>query len=318
MLRIQATVAGDETFVDKKAVQLATRLYVDMARDWNGAMTTPPHSASKAAAFHALHQAGTPPLVLVNVWDAASARLVEEAGASALATSSSAVSWSLGYPDGNRLPRTLAMDALKRIVAATGLPVTADIETGYAGSGSAYDAALLRDSILAVLDAGAIGVNFEDSGDQPLTDVDQQCRRLDLIRGTAASAGVELFINARTDTYLSGNYPDHAFEETIRRAEAYLAAGASGIFVPGVTDLHILHELSRRIAAPLNALAAVGAPSVGELHDAGVQRISVGGNTAKAAYAKVLKVAASVLGDGNWSELAGARSHAAMDALFER
>jgi 2-methylisocitrate lyase-like PEP mutase family enzyme len=281
-------------------------------------MTTPAHSTSKAADFHALHQAGTPPLVLVNVWDAASARLVEEAGASALATSSSAISWSLGFPDGNNLPRTLAMDALKRIVAATGLPVTADIETGYAGSGGDYAAGLLRDSVLAVLDSGAIGVNFEDSGDQPLTAVDEQCRRLDLIRETAASAGVELFINARTDTYLSGNYQEQAFEETIRRAEAYLTAGANGIFVPGVTDLHVLHELSRGIAAPLNALAGLGAPSVGELYDVGVQRISIGGSTAKAAYAKVSKVAAGVLGGGNWSELAGARSHAAMDALFER
>lgn len=288
-----------------------------MLRGWNGAMTTPPHSAANAAAFHALHQAGTSPLVLVNVWDAASARLVEEAGATAIATSSSAISWSLGFPDGNNLPRALAMEALRRIVATTGLPVTADIETGYAGSGSSYGAGLLRDTVLAVLDTGAIGINFEDSGDSPLTAIDDQCRRLSLIRETAASTGVELFINARTDTYLSGHYPDQAFEETIRRAEAYLAAGASGIFVPGVTDLHVLHELSLGIDAPLNALAGVGAPSVGELYDAGVQRISIGGNTAKAAYAKVAKVAAMVLGDGNWSELAGARSHAAMDALFE-
>ena len=280
-------------------------------------MTTTPSSTANAAAFHALHQAGSLPLVLVNVWDAASARLVEEAGASAIATSSSAISWSLGFPDGNRLPRVLAIDALKRIVAATGLPVTADIETGYAGSSGNYDDGLLRETILSVLDAGAVGVNFEDSGDHPLTSVGEQCRRLKLIREAAAAAGVQLFINARTDTYLSGSYPEQAFEETVLRADAYLASGASGIFVPGVTDLHVLHELSRRIAAPLNALAGVGAPSVGELHDAGVRRISIGGNTAKAAYATVSRVAAEVLGDGNWSELAGARSHAAMDALFE-
>ncbi|MDQ0680944.1 2-methylisocitrate lyase-like PEP mutase family enzyme [Arthrobacter pascens] len=279
-------------------------------------MTNTPSSTANAAAFHALHQAGSLPLVLVNVWDAASARLVEEAGASAIATSSSAISWSLGFPDGNRLPRVLAIDALKRIVAATSLPVTADIETGYAGSSGNYDDGLLRETIRAVLDAGAVGVNFEDSGDHPLTSVGEQCRRLNLIRETAAAAGVELFINARTDTFLSGNHREHAFEETLVRAEAYLAAGASGIFVPGVTDLHLLHELGRSIAAPLNALAGVGAPSVAELHDAGVQRISIGGNTAKAAYATVSRVAVQVLGDGNWSELAGARSHDAMDALF--
>jgi len=280
-------------------------------------MTTRPPSSASAAAFHALHRAGEVPLVLVNVWDAASARLVEVAGATAIATSSSAISWSLGFPDGNRLPRGLAMDALKRIVDATSLPVTADIETGYAGTGSGYDGRLLRDTVKAVLDAGAVGVNFEDSGDQPLTAIGEQCRRLGLIRETAATAGVELFINARTDTYLSGHFGEQAFDESLLRADAYLAAGASGIFVPGVTDLHVLHELSRRIDAPLNALAGVGAPSVGELHDAGVRRVSIGGNTAKAAYATVSKVAAEVLGDGNWSRLAGARSHAAMDALFE-
>ncbi|TAP44679.1 isocitrate lyase/phosphoenolpyruvate mutase family protein [Arthrobacter sp. S39] len=278
-------------------------------------MTTPPQSTPLAAAFRSLHH-GRAPLVLVNVWDVASAKLVEEAGATALATSSSAISWSMGFPDGNRLPPGLAMAALARIVAATSLPVTADVETGYAGDGGGYDHRRLRDTILAVLDAGAVGINFEDSGDDPLTDVGEQCRRLNVVRETAQAAGVELFINARTDTYLSGGYPERAFEETVSRAEAYLAAGASGIFVPGVTDLHVLHELSRRIDAPLNALAGVGAPSVGELHDAGVQRISIGGNTAKAAYATVSRVAGEVLGDGNWSELAGARSHAAMDALF--
>ncbi|WP_426997427.1 isocitrate lyase/PEP mutase family protein [Pseudarthrobacter sp. N5] len=281
-------------------------------------MTTYAHLEAKAKAFFALHSEGPAPLILVNAWDAASARLVQEAGAKAVATSSSAMSWSLGFPDGNQLPRALAMDALRRIVAATELPVTADIETGYAGSGGSFDDGLLKETIHAVLDAGAVGVNFEDAGDQPLTAVDEQSRRIRLIRQTAEDAGVGLFINARTDTYLSGNYPETAFEETLLRADAYLAAGASGVFVPGVTDLHVLHELSWRIAAPLNALAGVGAPSVGELHDVGVRRISIGGNTAKAAYATVSRVAAEVLGDGNWSELAGARSHADMDALFDR
>lgn len=296
------------------------KLYLGPPKGWNGAMIMPTSSnsfpMSGTAAFHALHRSGSGPLVLVNVWDAASARLVEEAGATAIATSSSAISWSLGFPDGNHLPRALAMEALKRIVAATALPVTADIETGYAGKDGHYDDDRLRDTVLAVIDTGAVGINFEDSGDQPLTGVDEQCRRLRLVRETATDAGVDLFINARTDTYLSGNYPEQAQEETLFRANAYLEAGASGIFVPGVTDLHVLHELSRRIAAPLNALAGVGAPSVGELYDAGVRRISIGGNTAKAAYAAVSRVAAEVLGDGNWSALAGARSHASMDALF--
>jgi 2-methylisocitrate lyase-like PEP mutase family enzyme len=250
-------------------------------------------------------------LVLVNAWDAASARMVEEAGATAVATSSSAVSWSLGYQDGDHVPRQLAMEALARIAAATRLPVTADIETGYGRTDEE-----LRTTVRAVLDAGAVGINIEDSAEQPLSDLAEQSRRISLIRQTANDAGVELFINARTDTYLSGNFPDTAYGETLRRAEAYQQAGADGIFVPGVLDLHILHELSRQIAAPLNALAGLGSPSPGELHDAGVRRISIGGSAAKAAYATVSRLAAEVLGDGNWSGLAGTLSHAAMDALF--
>ena len=275
-----------------------------------------PASSDKAATFRGLHAEGPEPLVLVNVWDAASAKLVEQAGAQALATSSSAISWSLGFPDGNRLPQALAMEALARIVAATELPVTADVEAGYAGRDGAFDDTLLEQTIQAVLAAGAVGINIEDSGGGLLTDAAEQARRIAIIRTVAEESGVRLFINARTDTYLSGQFPESEFEETLRRVPAYLAAGADGIFVPGVTDLHVLHELSRRIPAPLNALAGVGAPSVGELHDAGVRRISIGGNTAKAAYATVFRVAEEVLGDGNWSELAGARSHAEMDALF--
>ena len=279
--------------------------------------TTPALSQpAKADAFRQMHGGGAMPLVLVNVWDAASARLVEKAGARAIATSSSAISWSLGFPDGSHVPPGLAFEALRRITAAATVPVTADIEAGYAGADGAFDDGLLRQTVTAVLEAGAVGVNIEDSGGTSLTAADEQARRISLVRGIAAESGVRLFINARTDTFLSGQFGDSAFEETLERAEGYLAAGADGIFVPGVTDLHMLHELSRRIAAPLNALAGVGSASVGELHDAGVRRVSIGGNAAKAAYATVSRVAAEILGDGNWSELAGSPSHADMDALF--
>lgn len=275
-------------------------------------MTTHPHLESMALRFHQLHAVPHAPLVLVNAWDAASARMVEAAGATAVATSSSAVSWSLGYQDGNHLPRHLAMEALARIVKATRLPVTADIETGYGRTNEELQA-----TARAVLDAGAVGINIEDSAEQPLSDIAEHSKRIALIRRTADDAGVRLFVNARTDTYWSGKFPDNAYEETLRRAEAYQKAGADGIFVPGLADLHVLHELSRRIRLPLNALGGVGSPSPGELHDAGVRRISVGGGTARAAYAAVSRVATEILGDGNWSGLAGSRSYADMDALFE-
>ncbi|YCH07040.1 isocitrate lyase/PEP mutase family protein [Arthrobacter sp. alpha11c] len=276
-------------------------------------MTLHRGSVTKAELFHKLHDAGPTPLVLVNVWDAASARVVQEAGATAIATSSSAVSWSLGFRDGDHVPWGLAMAALGRVVGATKLPVTADIETGY---GRTDDE--LRATVHGVLDAGAVGINIEDSAAEPLTEINEQSRRIALIRAVADERGIPLFINARTDTYLSGQYPDSVYDETLRRAESYLTAGADGMFVPGVVDLHVLHELSSKIPAPLNALAGVGAPSPLELHDAGIRRVSIGGNTAKAAYAKVARVAKEILGDGNWAGLAGTRSHDEMDALFAR
>lgn len=274
-------------------------------------MTSHQATVTKAEQFHKLHQAGPAPLVLVNVWDAASAKVVQEAGATAIATSSSAISWSLGYRDGDHVPWGLAMAVLGRVVAATSLPVTADIETGYGRSDDE-----LRATINAVLDAGAVGINIEDSGTEPLADIAEQSRRIALIRAAADERGIPLYINARTDTYLSGAFPEAAYGETLARAASYLQAGADGIFVPGVLDLHTLHQLSAGIAAPLNALGGLGAPSPMELHDAGVRRVSIGGNTAKAAYAKVARVATEVLGDGNWSCLAGTRSHDEMDALF--
>lgn len=274
-------------------------------------MTAHSGSLAKAEQFRQLHAPGPKPLVLVNVWDAASARVVQEAGASAIATSSSAVSWSLGYRDGDHVPWGLAMAALGRVVAATPLPVTADIETGYGRTDDELQA-----TVHAVLDTGAVGINIEDSGADPLTDIKEQSRRIALIRAAADDRGIPLFINARTDTYLSGRFPDSAYQETLTRAESYLLAGADGVFVPGVVDLHVLHQLSTGINAPLNALAGLGAPSPMELHDVGVRRVSVGGNTAKAAYAKVARVATEILGDGNWSGLAGTRSHQEMDELF--
>src|SRR5687768_1830213 len=229
MPRIQRTVAVEATLVDRVRNSTVWSLYLPPRTAFDGAMTsspTFPAPSDKAAAFRELHAEGPVPLVLVNVWDAASAKLVEQAGAHALATSSSAISWSLGFPDGNQLPPELAMEALARIVAATDLPVTADVKAGYAGQGGAFDDALLERTIKAVLAAGAVGVNIEDSGGDALTDPAEQARRISIIRTVAEESGVRLFINARTDTYLSGHFPESEFEETLRRVPAYLAAGA--------------------------------------------------------------------------------------------
>ena len=180
--------------------------------------------------FRRLHAEGV--LVLPNAWDAASARLVERAGAAAVATTSGAVAWSLGVPDGDRLPLELLAGAVERIAAAVAVPVTADVE-----SGGPDVAATVR----AVLDAGAVGINIEDGGGavEP---------HRDRVAAASEAGGRDLFVNARIDLYLFGiGEPDGRLAETIARAGVYAEAGADGIFVPGVTDLDVLRRLVAEI-----------------------------------------------------------------------
>lgn len=249
------------------------------------------------AEFVRLHAA--PALVLPNAWDVASARIIEDAGAAAIATTSAGVAWALGAPDGNRVDRDLALQAVARIVAAVQAPVTADIETGFGESD-----AELAETIRGVIDAGAVGINIEDSGFAPLRPADQQAARLRVVRAAADAAGRSLFINARIDTYLmsAGDLGDR-LAETLRRAEVYLAAGADGIFVPGVTDPELLRELVARIPAPLNVLTGPGAPTVAELAQLGVRRISAGSSIAQAAYGLVRQAATELLAAGTYAAL---------------
>jgi 2-methylisocitrate lyase-like PEP mutase family enzyme len=221
--------------------------------------------------FRDLHVPGKP-LVLVNAWDAASARIVEASGAAAVATTSAGVAWSLGFPDGGALPRDLAVAAVARIRAAVRVPVTADIETG-SGDGAA--------TVAAVVAAGVVGVNIEDGRDG----ADRQCARI----AAARAAGGDVFVNARIDTYLTGA---GGLDETVGRAARYLDAGADGIFVPGPADAATIAALVDRIDAPLNVMVGPGALPVEDLAGLGVARISFGSSVAQAAYAVVRDVAA--------------------------
>lgn len=262
--------------------------------------------AAKAAALIDLHAA--PILVLPNAWDAATARIAQAAGASAVATSSAAVAWSLGYQDGNQLPRELMLSHLARITRAVDVPVSADIESGF---GSTEDE--VAETVVAVLAAGAVGINIEDYDADGFRDVDAQARRLTAIRQVAEEAGVPLYINARTDTYLAGNGD---LGETVDRAQAYLAAGASGIFVPGVGDLDLIGKLVAAIDAPLNILVGVGSPTIGALADVGVRRASAGSSVAQAVYSHTMRAAVELLGAGTYTELADPITHQAMNKLM--
>lgn len=264
----------------------------------------------QAHQFRQLHTAGV--VVLPNAWDVASARLVEEAGASAIATTSAGVAWSLGAADGEALDRSQVADVARRIVAEVDVPVTVDLEAGY---GASHDE--LAASVHAVLAAGAVGINLEDAQATGLRDCHAQAERIAVVRATADSAGVALFINARTDTYLQsvGDSGDR-LAETVRRAERYLAAGADGVFVPGVLDPDTLHALVRQIPAPLNVMAGPGGPSVTELAELGVRRVSVGMGIAQAAYALVRRAARELLQHGTYDTLQDGLGYAELNAVF--
>ena len=250
--------------------------------------------------FRSLHVPGRP-LVLANAWDAASARIAEAAGSPAVATTSAGVAWSLGTPDGDVLDRAAAVASVRRVVAAVAVPVTADIESGFGA-----DPAGVAETIRGVVAAGAAGINLEDSW-RPAAEY------VERLTAARAAAGDTLFINARIDTYLRG---DGDFDDTVARAEAYLAAGADGIFVPGVVDPQTVGALVAKIAAPVNVLVGPGAPTVAELAALGVARVSLGSGVAQAAYAVMRRAVREALTTGTYESVAGAIDYGDLNGLM--
>ncbi|MER7177044.1 isocitrate lyase/PEP mutase family protein [Streptomyces mesophilus] len=274
-------------------------------------MTNTAALIAKARALHALHTPGQP-LVLANVWDIPSARIVQEAGARALATTSSGISWELGAADGDHLGRDRAVEAVRSIAGAVELPVTADIERGYGELPK--DVAV---TVHAILEAGAVGINIEDSVGAGLLTDEEMAERIAAARAAADEAGVPLFINARTDTYLRQvGEQEGRLAETVRRAAVYREAGADGIFVPGVVAVGTVKELVDAIDAPLNVLAGPGAPGVSEFAGLGVARISVGGRIAEAVHGLVRRAAKEVLTTGGYTQMAGAIEYGELNELF--
>jgi 2-methylisocitrate lyase-like PEP mutase family enzyme len=271
---------------------------------------------AKALAFHALHRADQP-LALANVWDAGTARIVASTGAPAIATTSAGVAWALGTKDGGGLDRKRAVDLTALVVAAVDLPVTADIEDGFADS-----AAGVGETVAAVLEVGAIGVNLEDAAriqrnGSPLLPVDEQAERLAAARAAADAAGIPLFINARIDTYLrSAGAPETRRQETLDRAAAYVAAGASGVFVPGLSDQAELAALAKGVSVPLNAMVGPGAPTVAELGKLGVARASLGAALAESVYELVRRAAQELYTQGSYDAVATAFPYPELNALL--
>jgi 2-methylisocitrate lyase-like PEP mutase family enzyme len=219
--------------------------------------------ARKAETFRALHVSGTP-LVLFNIWDAGSAKVVALSGAKAIATSSWSVAAAHGFLDGERIPFAAALDNLRRIVGATELPVTVDLESGYADVG---------ETVAVAIEAGAVGCNLEDSvpANGSLRPIAEQCSRL---REARQSAHAAFFINARTDVFLQPG--EERIGEAIARSRAYAAAGADGIFVPGLEDGELIARLVEASPLPVNIMVGDRTPSIRILASRGVARVSYG------------------------------------------
>jgi 2-methylisocitrate lyase-like PEP mutase family enzyme len=257
--------------------------------------------AEKAEKLRKLHH-GPRILALPNAWDVVSARILEELGFPAIATSSAAVAFSLGYPDGQRISRREMLDAVSRITKAVRVPVTADLESGYGKSPEE-----IADFTKAMVAAGAVGLNFEDvTGDDQSTHVELglQVKKIRTIRDTAAALGVQVVINARTDIYLMPIGPEATrFERTVERLRAYREAGADCLFVPGLSDRDTIAKLVKTLDAPLNILASLGCPSLDELEKMGVTRVSAGSSAMRAAMGAFQRVARDWLVHGSYDSL---------------
>jgi 2-methylisocitrate lyase-like PEP mutase family enzyme len=261
----------------------------------------------KAAAFLALHQG--PGFVLPNAWDAGSARILEQVGFPAVATTSAGIAWSLGVPDGEALDRDTMLGHVGRIVAAVDVPVTADLEAGYGGT-----AADVARTVADAVQLGVVGANLEDAGPEGLFDIDRAAERIAAAR--AAAPRGTFVLNARTDTYFAGTSGD-VFAQTIDRAQRYADAGADCIFVPGVVEEDTIRRLATEIPRPLNVVAGLASTTDARtLFALGVRRVSLGGSLARAALSTLERAGRELLDSGTLGFLDGAIGYADLQRRF--
>jgi 2-methylisocitrate lyase-like PEP mutase family enzyme len=255
-------------------------------------------------------------LVLPNAWDVASARIVEELGYPAIATTSAGIAASLGYPDGQKISRDEMLGVVARIAAAVRVPVTADMEAGYG-----LNAEDMADTVRALVAAGAVGINLEDitgSDEDSQVEVGLQAEKIRAIRRTAESLGVGVVLNARTDIYLMPIGPEETrFDRTVERLRAYRRAGADCLFAPGLKDAETIARLVNAVDGPLNILATAGCPTTSELENLGVARVSMGSGVMRAALGLSRRVAKELMETGTYaSMLDGAIPFAEMNAML--
>jgi 2-methylisocitrate lyase-like PEP mutase family enzyme len=270
--------------------------------------------ANKAIQFRQLHR-GPRALILPNAWDVASARIFEDAGFPAIATTSAGIAFSLGYPDGQRIPREEMLARIGRIARAVHVPVTADIEAGYGSSAEAAAATTVE-----LIQAGAVGMNLEDASgnpDEPLIDMQLAVEMIKAALTAAAQLNAQIVVNARTDVYLlPGGDPDADYSEALRRLVAYCEAGAECVFAPGLKDANTIGRLVKAVNCPLNILAGPGTPSIPELEKLGVARVSLGSGPIRATLGLLRRAAEEIKTSGTYSAMEGAVPYAEVNKLL--
>src|SRR5436305_4142943 len=255
----------------------------------------------KATQFRRFHHEA-PLLVLPNVWDAASARIVAQAGFRAIATTSSGVAAALGYSDGEHISREMMIEAIARITRVVECPVTAEIEAGY---GNTIEEVL--ETVKAVIMTGAVGINIEDSlkqQEKTLVDIAYQVELIKALRELATSMDVPFVINARVDVFLLAiGAPESRFEHAVQRADAYLQAGADCIYPIGILDRTLIANLVKAINGPINILGGPPGPSLSELAQLGVARVSLAGVLIRSVLGHLRMIAQELLESGTYTKM---------------
>jgi 2-methylisocitrate lyase-like PEP mutase family enzyme len=255
----------------------------------------------RAEDFRKLHRA-PPILLLPNCWDPMSARIFEAAAFPSVATTSGGLSWALGYPDGEKAPWSEVVAATRRIVDTVRVPVSADIEEGYGSTPEAVGR-----NVAEIIRTGAIGINLEDGTprpEQPVRPIEDAAARIRAARAAAAAEGVPIVINARVDLYLKAVGDEASrFAETVRRAQAYIAAGADCIFPFALADLDVIRRLAAAIQAPINVVARVGTPPLRQLEAAGAARVSVASGPTLAVMSLTQRIATELRRKGEFDIL---------------
>ena len=270
---------------------------------------------AKAQAFQQFHL-GPQILVIANAWDAASARVFEQAGICAIGTGSAGIAFSHGYADNERIPREVILNATREMVRAVKVPVTADILTGL---GETVDAVVA--TVKEIIAMGAVGINIEDGTDDGprLLDMAQQVEKIRAVCEAVKHSGVPIVVNARTDSFwLKLGDTHERLRVTIERANRYREAGANCLFVPAAADRDTIKTLVAEIDGPLNILTVPGCPSIAELQQLGVRRVSEGSGPMRAAMMLTRRIAEDLLQTGTYKRFHDdAIAYAEANKLFE-